>query len=104
MLEEKTGKLGKEGKLGEIGRLRKRNRVIVGKGSGEMLKRNCRSAVLVLAEAVGFEPTVPFGTTVFKTAAFNHSATPPHTAYKDNTRSGKARSFFVRCLRPMPQV
>jgi hypothetical protein len=31
----------------------------------------------VMAEEVGFEPTVPFGTTVFKTAAFNHSATPP---------------------------
>ena len=31
-----------------------------------------------LAEAVGFEPTKPCGLTVFKTAAFNHSATPPH--------------------------
>ena len=30
-----------------------------------------------MAEEVGFEPTVPFGTTVFKTAAFNHSAIPP---------------------------
>ena len=29
------------------------------------------------AERVGFEPTVPCGTTVFKTAAFNHSATSP---------------------------
>ena len=31
-----------------------------------------------MAEVVGFEPTVPCGTTVFKTAAFDHSATPPH--------------------------
>ena len=31
-----------------------------------------------LAEEVGFEPTVPRGTTVFKTAAFSHSAIPPH--------------------------
>ena len=30
-----------------------------------------------MAEEVGFEPTVPCGTTVFKTAAFNHSAIPP---------------------------
>ena len=31
-----------------------------------------------MAEEVGFEPTVRFpGTAVFKTAAFNHSATPP---------------------------
>src|SRR5262249_7432335 len=31
----------------------------------------------VLAEGVGVDPTVPCGTTVFKTAALNHSATPP---------------------------
>jgi hypothetical protein len=30
-----------------------------------------------LAEEKGFEPLVPFGTAVFKTAAFDHSATPP---------------------------
>jgi hypothetical protein len=31
-----------------------------------------------LAEGVGFEPTRPFwGLTVFKTAGFNHSPTPP---------------------------
>ena len=28
------------------------------------------------AEEEGFEPPVPRGTTVFKTAAFDHSATP----------------------------
>ena len=26
---------------------------------------------------MGFEPTVPFGTPVFKTGAINHSTTPP---------------------------
>ena len=30
-----------------------------------------------LAEGVGFEPTVTFATPVFKTGAFDHSATPP---------------------------
>ena len=30
-----------------------------------------------LEEAVGFEPTVPCGTTVFKTVGFNHSPTLP---------------------------
>ena len=30
------------------------------------------------AEAVGFEPTDPFGSTVFKTAAIDHSAKPPN--------------------------
>ena len=29
------------------------------------------------AEEEGFEPPVPRGTTVFKTAAFDHSATSP---------------------------
>ena len=32
---------------------------------------------LSLAEDTGFEPAVPFSTTVFKTAALNHSANPP---------------------------
>jgi hypothetical protein len=31
----------------------------------------------VIAEAEGFEPPVPCGTLVFKTSAFDHSATPP---------------------------
>ena len=30
-----------------------------------------------MAEGVGFEPTRPFGLTVFKTAAIDHSAIPP---------------------------
>ena len=34
------------------------------------------------AEAGGFEPPVPLtGTPVFKTGAFNHSATPPYFLY-----------------------
>ena len=33
--------------------------------------------LFVLAENVGFEPTVPCGTTVFKTAAIDHSANSP---------------------------
>ena len=32
---------------------------------------------IIFAEDVGFEPTVPLGTTVFKTAAFDHSANLP---------------------------
>ena len=32
---------------------------------------------LVMAERVGFEPTVPCGTTVFETAPFDHSGTSP---------------------------
>ncbi len=40
-------------------------------------RRIIRPAVCYLAEAEGFEPPVPFSTTVFKTAAIDHSATPP---------------------------
>ena len=42
--------------------------------------------VTYLAEEVGFEPTEPCGSTVFKTAAFNHSAIPP------------VRPDYIRCL------
>ena len=42
----------------------------------------------IMAEEVGFEPTVPCGTTVFKTAAFDHSATPP-TSPQDQAPTGK---------------
>jgi hypothetical protein len=33
--------------------------------------------LLSRAEEEGFEPPEPLGSTVFKTAAFDHSATPP---------------------------
>ncbi len=36
------------------------------------------SFILFIAEAEGFEPPVPCGTLVFKTSAFDHSATPPY--------------------------
>ena len=43
------------------------------------------ASLFLMAEEVGFEPTVPLGTTVFKTAAFNRSAIPPFfSTNKDN--------------------
>lgn len=49
----------------------------------------CRWGIF-LAEAVGFEPTEPLGSTVFKTAAFDHSATPPHAwAFRVCRRSSR---------------
>ena len=41
----------------------------------------------ILAEAEGFEPPDPCGSTVFKTAAIDHSATPPE-------RIAKLERFF----------
>ena len=38
-----------------------------------------------IAEEEGFEPPVPRGTTVFKTAAFDHSATPLNNYLPVNT-------------------
>jgi hypothetical protein len=37
------------------------------------------SQVYEVAEREGFEPPVPYGTTVFKTAAFDHSAISPRS-------------------------
>ena len=34
---------------------------------------------MFIAERQGFEPRVPLGTTVFKTAAIDHSATSPNS-------------------------
>ncbi len=42
-----------------------------------------------MAEGEGFEPPEPFGSTVFKTAAFDRSATPPR-AHSDSTTSAAA--------------
>ena len=36
-----------------------------------------RGSSILLAEGQGFEPWVPYGTAVFKTAAINRSAIPP---------------------------
>ena len=59
-----------------------------------------------LAEEVGFEPTVPEGTTVFKTAAFDHSATPPYSTQSPPSNTGKlgtadGKSSLVRDRRPL---
>jgi hypothetical protein len=46
-------------------------------GSRRLKKKKPSSkAWFVCAEEEGFEPPVPHGTTVFKTAAIDHSATP----------------------------
>ncbi len=37
---------------------------------------------MFIAERQGFEPRVPRGTTVFKTAAIDHSATSPKLPYQ----------------------
>ena len=37
----------------------------------------CEAIAGQMAEGEGFEPPEPFGSTVFKTAAIDHSATPP---------------------------
>ena len=49
-------------------------------GSNRTLHKNKMplSGHFVFAERVGFEPTVPFGTPVFKTGCFNRSHTSPN--------------------------
>ena len=48
-----------------------------------------------MAEGEGFEPPEPFGSTVFKTAAFNHSANPPDS-YFFLARAGLTGVAFTR--------
>jgi hypothetical protein len=45
-----------------------------------------------LAEGVRFELTRPFGLPVFKTGAFNRSATPPENYGRENCATGAALS------------
>ena len=58
-----------------------------------------------MAEGVGFEPTSPCGPTVFKTVAFNRSATPPRgeqqsstLALRSSPRLWHSGGVFVRLL------
>ena len=54
------------------------------------------SAYKILAEEVGFEPTDACTSTVFKTAAFDHSATPPR---KLKMKMNKAPIIIVKNLK-----
>ena len=52
-----------------------------------------------MAEGVGFEPTVSCPTPVFKTGAFDHSATPPGAG--ERKRSGPLLATEKRDVRTM---
>ena len=58
-------------------------------------------AVEVMAERVGFEPTDPFGSTVFETARFGHSRTSPRVYFSWNSRYWLAvvaeKNFAILC-------
>ena len=68
--------------------------------SFQQKKPDQRSDFICLAESEGFEPPVPYGTIVFKTTAFDHSANSPYSlrnVKKDNFKSVLRRqrySFF----------
>ena len=49
-----------------------------------------------MAEGVGFEPTEPFGSPVFKTGAIDHSTTPPLSLPDVLTRSLPTGRRFLR--------
>lgn len=53
-----------------------------------------------LAEAEGFEPPVPDGTAVFKTAAFDHSATPPRADVAESEAEAKREELKMAALFP----
>ena len=58
-----------------------RNQLIYG-ALNDFLKAFVKSFVFVSAERQGFEPRVPRSTTVFKTAAIDHSATSPKLPFR----------------------
>ena len=55
-----------------------------------------------VAEGVGFEPTEPFDSTVFKTAAFNHSAIPPSMTGPNSYHFPPNRSILFFPIRGSP--
>ena len=55
----------------------KRNMIIESSKNKKRLQEILQTLFLFLAERQGFEPRVPFSTTVFKTAALNRSAISP---------------------------
>jgi hypothetical protein len=59
-----------------------------------------------MAEEVGFEPTVPCGTTVFKTAAFDLSATPPTDVICRELRSkaGLCQEYYPDAISGFPVI
>ena len=49
-----------------------------------------------LAEEEGFEPPVPYGTTVFKTAAFDRSATPLFDPFQPFPSAGRCATLVKK--------
>ena len=50
---------------------------------------------MFIAERQGFEPRVPRSTTVFKTAAIDHSATSPKLLFLSFKAVQRYKSFFI---------
>jgi hypothetical protein len=56
-----------------------------------------------VAEREGFEPPDPFGSTVFKTAAFDHSATSPARAFSRRLKLHASAKAMPACLQTVPR-
>ena len=56
---------------------------------------------MFIAEREGFEPPVPLSTTVFKTAAIDHSATSPGFPVKSGAKIGYLFELCKRNARKM---
>src|SRR5262245_30634376 len=55
-----------------------------------------------MAEGVGFEPTEPCGSAVFKTAALDHSAIPPRLRRSENPSDGDGHGVPAFVPPPLP--
>ena len=67
---------------------------MLGRASG--IKKPSFDGFLKMAVGQGFEPREPLGSTVFKTAAFDHSASPPKQFTGEPP--GKERALYRRAL------
>ena len=67
---------------------------MLGRASG--IKKPSFDGFLKMAVGQGFEPREPLGSTVFKTAAFDHSASPPKPFAGE--APGEKRALYRRAL------
>ena len=57
-----------------------------------------------MAEGVGFEPTEPFGSPVFKTGAIDHSTTPPVLMRRGTGYGGTVRGIQEKLSKDASEI
>ena len=87
---------GKVSKAGKTWQGLAENQAGIKKAKSDCIVQNTAFLAQNTTEEEGFEPTVPFGTTVFKTVAISHSATPPVFYWQNLISSAKRQNPLIR--------